>query len=87
MNKSETVTVGQSFNDVLIGSREILDVIPLNERTLYVLGKKIGTTNISLLDAEKRLISVIDVEVGLDTASFQEKVQAGAGSGAIRVRS
>lgn len=87
VNKSETVRLDYAFNDVLVGSPEILDVIPLNERTVYVLGKKVGTTNISVLDAAKRLVAVIDVEVGLDSRNVEAKVQAGTGSSAIRVRS
>lgn len=87
VNKSETVRLDYAFTDVLVGSREILDVIPLNERTVYVLGKKIGTTNISILDGAKRLVAVIDVEVGLDSRNVEAKVQAGTGSSAIRVRS
>ncbi|MDB5570853.1 MAG: hypothetical protein JWN93_2036 [Hyphomicrobiales bacterium] len=87
VNKSQSVKLGYAFSDVLVGSTKVLDVIPLDERSLYVLGKEIGATNISVLDADKRLVAVIDVEVGLDVGSVAEKVAATAGASGIRVRS
>jgi pilus assembly protein CpaC len=75
----------QPFTDVLVGATEIADVIPLSDQTLYILGKKVGTTNVSILNEQKRIIGVVDVEVGPDTASVAEKLSAGGGGG-IRVR-
>ena len=69
------------------GSAEIADVIPLSDQSLYILGKKTGTTNVSVLDSSKRVIGVVDVEVGPDTGSVAEKLAAGTGPGGIRVRS
>ncbi len=87
VNKSRTVNLNYSFSDILVGSTKVLDVIPLDERTLYVLGKEIGATNISILDADKRLVAVMDVEVGLDVEDAVAKVAATIGSSGIRVRS
>lgn len=86
VNKSQTVRADQPFTDVLVGSTEIADVIPLSDQTLYVLGKKVGTTNVSILNEQKRIIGIVDVEVGPDTASVAEKLSAGGRSGGIRVR-
>ena len=38
---------------------------PLNDRSVYIQGKKVGTTNISLLDAEGQLVKVIDLAIML----------------------
>ncbi len=86
VNKSQTVRVDQPFTDILVGATEIADVIPLSDQTLYILGKKIGTTNVSILNEQKRVIGVVDVEVGPDAGSVAEKISAGGGSGGIRVR-
>ncbi len=52
---------------------------------LYILGKKVGTTNVSLYDRNKRLIGVVDVEVSLDTRNVEGKIRGGTGSNDIRV--
>ena len=87
VNKSQALRLEYPFTDVLVGSAEIADVIPLSDQSLYILGKKTGTTNVSVLDNSKRVIGVVDVEVGPDTGSVAEKLAAGAGAGGIRVRS
>src|SRR5688500_3081584 len=68
INKSQTVRMDQPFTDVLVGATEIADVTPLSDQTLYVLGKKVGTTNVSILNEQKQIIGVVDVEVGPDAA-------------------
>lgn len=87
INKSQALRLDYPFTDVLVGSSEIADVIPLSDQTLYILGKKAGTTNVSVLDSSRRVIGVVDVEVGPDTRTVAEKVAAGSGSSGIRVRS
>lgn len=86
VNKSQTVKLDYPFADVLVGSAKIIDAIPLDEHTLYILGKEVGATNISVLDSDKHLIAVLDVEVGIDAANVAEKIVAAAGAGGIRVR-
>ena len=85
LNKSKIIPIGASFSDVLVGSPEIVDVVPLNDHEIYILGKKLGTTNISVLDFEKNRVGLIDVEVGLDTGDVAEKLFRALGSRSIRV--
>ena len=59
----------------------------MTEKTLYVQGKKVGTTNISVFGADKHLIAVVDLEVSLDAASLHGKIAASTGSGNINVSS
>ena len=86
IHKSETVRLPHPIDDIRVGSAEILDVIPLNPRMLYVLGKRLGTSNISLFDKEGQLLGVIDIEVGLDHGTIAEKVADATGPSGIRVR-
>lgn len=87
VNKSDTVRLDMPFNDVLVGSSKIVDVMPLNTREIYLLGKEVGTTSVSVLDQDKRLQVVLEVEVGLDTGNIAAKVAAAIGSRSIRVGS
>lgn len=87
LNKSRTLKVDRPFEKPVIGAPDIADVLPITDQTLYVLGKKPGTTNISLFDAKHQLISVIDVEVAPDTASLKNKIVASTGGRSINVSS
>ena len=86
MGKSETLRTSRSFVDLVVGDPEIADVMPLTDSTLYVLGKKIGTTNVSVYDASKQLVGVIEIEVAYNTPRLAADV-AQNGSGMARVGS
>jgi pilus assembly protein CpaC len=84
--KSRTIRVDRPYSSAVVGSTDIADVLPMTDQTLYIQGKKIGTTNISIFDQSMRLVMVYDLEVTPDTGSLQDKIRAGGGSG-IRVSS
>lgn len=65
--KSKTVQMARSFVDLVVGDPEIADVMPLTDRSLYILGKKAGTTNVSIFDGLKQLVGVVEVEVTYNT--------------------
>jgi Flp pilus assembly secretin CpaC len=75
------------FSTAVIGAPEIADVLPTTEPMLYVQGKKIGATNISVFDQQRRLVSVIDLDVTPDTTSLQNKIAASTGGRDINVTS
>ena len=86
LNKSKTVSFAMPFKTASIASTDIADVTPLTDRSLYIQGKKIGTTSISVFDQNMQLIELLDLEVTLDTKDMQDKIRAGTGS-SIRVSS
>jgi pilus assembly protein CpaC len=85
--KTRTLVLDKPFSTAVIGSPEIADVLPLTDRSLYVQGKKVGSTNVSVYDQSMRLVTVIDLEVGVDAGNLQEKIRASTRSGGIRVTS
>jgi pilus assembly protein CpaC len=87
LNKSRTFRLDQAFSTAVVGAPDIVDALPMSDRSLYIQGKKIGTTNVSVFDQMMRLIGVLDVEVTIDTGSLQEQIQASTGSRGIRVSS
>jgi pilus assembly protein CpaC len=87
VNKSRTLRFNQPFTSAVIGAPEIADVLPMTQSTLYIQGKKIGTTNISAFDAQKHLVAVVDLEVTPDTGSLRSKIMASTGSRNISVGS
>src|SRR5258707_16095 len=77
--KSRTLRIDQPFASAVVAAPEIADVLPMSDRSLYIQGKKVGTTNISVFDSSMRIIGVIDVEVAPDTGNLREKIGASAG--------
>lgn len=48
IGKSQDVRTDTSFVDIIVGDPEIADVNPLTDHALSILGKKIGTTRVSV---------------------------------------
>ncbi len=67
VGKSESVRTDTSFADIVVGDPEIADAVPLTDRSLSVLAKKIGTTRVSIYAEGKKLVGVFDIEVSYDT--------------------
>ena len=87
VNKSRTLHIDRPFGTATVGSGEIADALPLSDRVLYIQGKKVGTTNISIFDPNARLIGIIDLEIAPDVANLQQKIRSSTGSSGIRVSS
>ena len=58
----------------MIGNEEIADVLPMTNQSLYVLGKKMGTTSLTVYDTNNRVISVIDIAVGPDVVTLRRQL-------------
>ncbi len=74
VNKSQTLRVPRPFARVAIGNPEIADVSPVTSTVAYLLGKKIGTTNLTLYDKAGGVIAVVDVTVSPDAMGLKQKL-------------
>ena len=74
LNKSQILSVDRPFAKALVGNDEIADILPMTNRSLYVLGKKMGTTNLTLYDSRNNLIAVVDVAVGPDVVGLRRQL-------------
>jgi pilus assembly protein CpaC len=70
---TRTVRTNRKFSDLVVGDPEIADIVPLSEQSLYIQGKAPGLTNISIYNASKSLLGVIEVRVQLN---FDDVVRA-----------
>ncbi len=75
LDKSETVRLHEPFAEALVGNAEVADVVPLTDRSIYILGKKVGVTRISLLSQSKRVIGTVDVEVTYDIRALSARIK------------
>lgn len=73
--KSKDVRTDSSFLDISVGDPDIADVNPLTDRSLSILGKKIGTTRVSVYGESKALVGVFDVEVSYDTTMLARELR------------
>jgi pilus assembly protein CpaC len=74
VNKSQIVNADRPIAKAMIGNDEIADILPLSSRSIYVLGKKVGTTSLTLYDAGGRVIAVMDVAVGPDVEALNSQL-------------
>jgi pilus assembly protein CpaC len=74
LNKSQILRVDRPFAQALVGNAEIADVLPLTNRSLYVLGKRVGTTSLTIYDRNKTLVAVVDVAVGPDVITLRQQL-------------
>ncbi|WP_240334337.1 type II and III secretion system protein family protein [Sphingobium estronivorans] len=75
LNKSQVVTADRPIAKAMVGNDEVADIMPITNRSVYVLGKKMGTTSLTLYDGSGRVISVIDVSVGPDVLALSDQLR------------
>jgi pilus assembly protein CpaC len=74
VNKSQVLRVDRPYTKALIGNPDIADIVPISDTSVYVLGKKTGTTSLTLYDGAGRLIAVVDISVGPDVLSLKRQL-------------
>lgn len=75
MNRAVVVESETPFAELSIANPAIADISSLSDRTIYVLGKAPGITTLTLLDANGRLITNVDVVVAADVTEFKERLK------------
>src|SRR6478672_12479235 len=74
VNKSQVLRADRPYSKALIGNPEIADIVPISSTSVYVLGKKTGTTSLTLYDRSNNLIAVVDVAVGPDVMTLKRQL-------------
>lgn len=74
MNRAVVVESDTPFAELSIANPGIADISTLSDKSIYVLGKTPGRTTLTLLSAEGKLISNVEVHVTPDIAEFKERL-------------
>jgi len=74
LNKSQVVTADRAIGKALVGNAEIADVLPVTDQSIYVLGKKMGTTSLTLYSRDNRVLAVMDIAVGPDVDALKDQL-------------
>lgn len=74
LNKSQVLEVDRPYGRAMVGNDKVADIVPITNRSLYVLGKEMGTTSLTLYDNANKLIAVVDVAVGPDIHALKRQL-------------
>jgi pilus assembly protein CpaC len=86
LGKTQDVRTDQNLVDITVGDPDIADVNPLTDHSLSILGKKIGTTRVTVYGEDKKPVGIFDIEVTYDTSRLATEIAQFTGGG-IRVSS
>lgn len=76
MGGSRILRFTRPIGQVLVGNPKVGDVIPLGDRTLYVLGKAAGATNLTVMPrGGGEPLATLDVRVGYDVDSVRRAMR------------
>jgi len=74
LNKSQVIEVDRAFAEISVGNPEIADVTALTQRALYVFGKQLGTTSLTITDSRGAVIAIVDLVVSYDIDGLKAKL-------------
>jgi pilus assembly protein CpaC len=86
VGKTEDLRIDAPFTDITVGDPDVADVAPLTDRAISVLGKKVGTTRVTVYSEGRRHVGIFDIEVTYEVSRLAVEVARVAGPG-IRVSS
>ncbi|MDP3338805.1 type II and III secretion system protein family protein [Frigidibacter sp.] len=86
MNRAVVVESESPFAELSIANPGIADISTLSDRSIYVLGKAPGRTTLTLLSADGRLMTNVEVQVTPDIAEFKERLRQVLPGETIEVR-
>jgi pilus assembly protein CpaC len=73
---SKILRFNQPMGRVMVGDPKVADVVPLSNKTLYVLGKAAGASSLTVMPAgdSPRPIAAMDLRIGYDIEGMQRAV-------------
>ena len=74
LDKSKLVHFDQPFREISVGSKDIAEVLPMSRTLIYVLGRKYGTTNLTLKGQDGDVLAVVDVVVTYDVDGLRQSL-------------
>jgi pilus assembly protein CpaC len=75
VGKSLVIDTPVSIKRVSLANPDIADTVVISPRQIYLTGKAVGTTNLTLWGADDRVSTIFDVTVSSDLSQLKEKLQ------------
>ncbi|TGS13923.1 type II and III secretion system protein family protein [Mesorhizobium sp. M2E.F.Ca.ET.209.01.1.1] len=87
VSQSATIQVNATLGDIVVGDERIADAQPMTDKTLYIIGKAVGTTTVNLFSEDKRSLGAIQIEVGQDVSDMAVAIRQVAPKARIEIGS
>jgi pilus assembly protein CpaC len=85
-DKSLSFRLAEPASKIVVAQPDIAEVVATTDRSFYVRGVEVGTTNLLVYGAGGRLLEVLDVNVGYDAAMLQRDLAVALPGEDIRVQ-
>jgi pilus assembly protein CpaC len=85
-NKSASFRLDMPAAKIVVAQPETAQIVATTDRTFYVRGKALGSTNLLVYGATGQLQEVVDVRVGYDAEALQSDLASALPGEGIRVR-
>jgi pilus assembly protein CpaC len=72
IGKAEIVEIDGAVSDIMVADPDIIDVVALQANRMYMVGAKVGNTNVIALDAEGNVIKRLNVHVRVDENTLEQ---------------
>lgn len=74
VGKSQVIELPARYSDLMIADPKIADVLPLTDHSVYVVGKGMGSTALTVYGPGKRLIAAANVVVSADIEGLKTRL-------------
>lgn len=85
VHKSIVLELDEPVTKVLVADDKIADIVPLTDRSISIVGRKVGATSLTLLGVDQSVIAAIDVDVTHDLRDLREKLRVNLPNSQVRV--
>lgn len=75
IDRAVVLESGVRFLEVSVANPEIADVSPLSDRSVYIFGRRRGTTTLTLLGEGGRLITNVTIKVEADHSELKQRLR------------
>ncbi|MEQ1715008.1 MAG: type II and III secretion system protein family protein [Hyphomicrobium sp.] len=87
VKKSQVIEVDRPYATALLAEAEIADVVPLSDRSIYIVGKKVGSTRLTIIGENQSIVRIVEVDVTPDVDDLSAKLREHLPNAHIRVTS
>ena len=74
VGKAQVLELPGPYTDLMVANPETADVLPLTARSVYVVGKKLGTTTLTVYGPGRSLLAAASVAVSADVDTLRQRL-------------
>lgn len=85
LHKSQIMNFDEPFDSAIIADDSVAEVVPITNKSLYLLGKQLGATRLVLLDVNKDVLQIVELTITHDLEALREQLAANLDASEIKV--